>query len=241
MLFADGDRPIKPQTAQFFVDESGSKGSGGRFFVVSAIKTRNPGALIRQVDALRDAYRFRSEFKYSGINAGSVAFYREVIRVLASSDAHLSAYVVDKNVNTEAVAGASWDAHIRDVTRLIVGSTNKNELTSVALDIISFPKNVAVDDAIKLEVNKKLGSLSVVSCLCLDSRTTTGLQLADLVAGAIAFDRKQPITGTPPPASPKAQVARHLAERFNLADFRDQRTQRVNILTARPSRGAKTA
>src|SRR5690606_25836304 len=46
--------PRETQSSVFFLDESGSKGSGGEFFVVGGIKTRKPGHIAREVRAVRD-------------------------------------------------------------------------------------------------------------------------------------------------------------------------------------------
>ena len=138
--------PFSIPSSQFFIDESGSKGSGGRFFVMAALKTRHPGLLLRRVLSIQDAHWYRDELKFGSITRGSV-----------------------------------------------------------------------------------------VSCLCLDSRSTPGLQLADLVAGSIAFERKRSTETGPMRLTPKAQVALELRNSFGLVDFSDQRSDRVNILTARTS------
>ena len=124
---------------------------------------------------------------------------------------------------------------MRVASQLIVGSTAKDEVTSVALDVVSSPKNIAIDELIKDRVNRRFHGQSVVSCLCLDSRSTSGLQLADLVAGSIAFDRRRVTQQGVTPLTPKAQVALELRVAFGLSDFSDQHSRRVNILTARAS------
>jgi hypothetical protein len=50
------------QTATFFLDESGSRASGSRFFVFGGIKTRNPRTLTRAMRAVRDRTGFAAEF-----------------------------------------------------------------------------------------------------------------------------------------------------------------------------------
>lgn len=82
-----------------------------------------------------------------------------------------------------------WQAHADVVCQLLVASVNKGELVTVLTDRISVPSNVAYDDLMKGRVNRRFGATAVVGCLCLDSRTNDLMQLADLVAGSVAYDR----------------------------------------------------
>ncbi len=225
-----------------YVDESGSKGSGGQFFVLGAIKTRKPGSLAREIEAVRDHHRFRDEFKFSEINQRSVGLYRDIIDVMAASDVHLKAFVIDKRTRDPFEGVPLWSAQAKVVSQLIVGSLNKYEIATVLLDSVSTPKGVAVDDMVRDMVNERFDCTSVVSALSLDSRSTPGLQLADLVASAVAFDRKtrgaMGKSQTPAAASPKAQVVRLLTTAFGLPDLGDVRKGRASILTSRPPRHA---
>lgn len=85
--------------------------------------------------------------------------------------------------------------------------------------------------------NQRLRATSVVSAVCLDSRTSDLLQVADLVAGAIAHERRRAATGDTSPRSYKGKVAQRLATAFDRPGLADGRDARVNIATYR-GRGA---
>ena len=61
--------PLEVQGSVFFVDESGSKGAAGEFFVTSVVKSNDPDALSRAVQAVRDRYNFTSkdELKFKDV------------------------------------------------------------------------------------------------------------------------------------------------------------------------------
>lgn len=238
--------PLTYPCATFFLDESGSKGTGGRFVVVGGIKTRKPGHLAREIEAVRDEHRFRGEFKFASMTRRSVPLYRDLIDVIRDSDVHLKAFVIDKRLRDPFADVPLWDAQATLAAQLLVGSINRHELAAVMMDSVSTPVGVAVEEVVRDKVNERLGSLAVVSCVSLDSRTSVGLQLADLVVGAVAYDRKargQAVAtgGLPAAASPKGQVHRMFCAAFGLADLSDVRGGRASILTSRPGRRGNRA
>lgn len=240
--FVPTPHPLPPghPTSVFFVDESGSKGSGGEFFVVGGIKTRRPGHLLREVECVRDAHRFRDEFKFSDLNRRSFLMYRDLVDVLAQSDAHLKAFVIDKRLRDPFEGVPQWSARASVTAQLMIGGINKGEVSTLLMDGSSTPKGIAIEEDVRERVNAHFGSTSLVAAIALDSRSTTGLQLADLVASAIYYDRcsrEKIIQGqTMDAGSHKAQITRMLAGAFGLADLRDGRTNRSSILTSRARR-----
>ena len=234
--------PMDTNTPVFFTDESGSKGSSGHFFVIGGIKTRQPGQLLRAVRGVRDRHRFFGEFKFSNLTAASVVVYDELIRELWQSDARLMAFVIDKRTRVLFDGVPHWDAHARVTSQLIIGNLNKDEVGTLLMDECATPQGIAVADEVRRRVNERFESTNLVSAVALDSRASDGLQLADLVASAVAFERKHghdhDSSGTP-----KSIVARTLAAKFGLRDFGDtpQRVGRVNILTSSPKRSGRSA
>lgn len=231
--------PLGYPTAVMYMDESGSKGSGSQFFVVGAVKTRRPGDLNRAIYAVRQKHGFTKEFKFSEVTNGALAVYCELIDTIAASDAHIGAFVIDKARYDPFPDVAVWRAQAQVFAQLVVGLTNRRELVSVLLDGVSTPAGVAVDELVRSNVNQRFKQTSVVSAVSLDSRCTDGLQAADFVASAIGYERHAWAGRTKqPPAdrrTPKAKLARHLREAFDLDSFDDVRTDRVNILTSRVS------
>jgi hypothetical protein len=224
--------PLKYPTALLYVDESAVKASAGRFFVVGAVKLRRPGQLMRAVRDIRDRHSFRDEFKFSKISRGKFPVFCELIDVLEQSDAHIAACVVDRDKGMDPFTGnsAEWLAHARITATLIVGILNRRELASVLMDEISTPRGCAFDDTVRGMVNRRMRATSLVTAACVDSACNDGVQLADLVAGAVAHQRGQG-SGAASPSSHKGKIAARLAAAFGVSSFDDVRTDRVNVAT----------
>lgn len=226
--------PAGHPCATFFLDESSSRASGGSFFVIGGIKLKRPGRLLRDLQALRDQFCYTSEFKFNTITKGRLDIYFRVVDALAASDARLVATVVDtvNGGNPFGSGDADWQVHARVASKLLVGNLNRGEVACVVADHVSTPAGHAFDDALKGMVNKRLNATGLVSAVCADSLSSDGLQVADLVAGAVARHRKEP-RGRDSSAH-KAVLARRLAAAFDLPDFQaDTRTSRVNVATYR--------
>ena len=176
----------------------------------------------------------------SRMTRGSLPFYRDVISVLEQSDVHIKAFVIDKRARDPFDGVPQWDAQARATAQLLIGSINKDEVATALMDECSTPVGVSIAENVRDRVNERLGSTALTAAVSLNSRSTDGLQLADLVAGAIHFDRHSRMaeaTSTRPSSvSPKGQVSASLAAAFGVRDFRDMREGRVSILTARAPR-----
>lgn len=67
-------------------------------------------------------------------------------------------------------------------------------------------------------VNGRIHATSLVTAACVDSVSNDGLQLADLVAGAVAHQRGQG-AGTARPTSHKGKIAARLAAVYGVQNF----------------------
>ncbi len=206
---------------------------------MGAVKTRSPGLLARSIHAVRDKTGFSSEFKFSEITSGSLAAYYAAIDALAESEAHIVASVVNKDLYDPFPKAQAYDAHAGVASQLLAGAINRRELVTVVLDIISTPEGISLDELVKNQVNRRFRNTSVVSAICADSRSMDVLQMADLVAGAIASERRKDAGENRKPGSnpnsPKSKVAARLLANFQLSGSMDQRNDRVNIATLRSS------
>jgi Protein of unknown function (DUF3800) len=225
--------PLRYPTAAIFVDESGSKSTaGGQFFVVAAVKVRQPGRLARAIREVRDRTSYGSELKFSSITRGSLTVYYELIAALEASDTSLAACVVQGDVyNPFRQRRAVWKVHAEVTSQLLVGCLNRRELVGVHLDGISTPAGCSLEDEVRRMTNRRLRATAVVTAVCLDSKTNDLLQVADLVAGAIFHERRRAATGETSPRSNKGKVALRLATAFNRPGLIDGRDARVNIAT----------
>lgn len=224
--------PPKYPTAMIFVDESAVKVSAGRFFVVGAVKVRKPGQLLRSVQDIRDRHGYMDEFKFSKITRARTPVFSELVDVLEQSDAHIAACIVDRTKGADPFASSDpqWVAHARITAKLLVGIINRRELAAALLDQVSTPRGCAFDDTIREMVNARMRATSLVAATCADSSCNDGLQLADLVAGAVAHQCGQSAS-TSSPTSHKGKIAARLAAAYGVASLCDIRTDRVNIAT----------
>lgn len=230
--------PLGYPTSLIFLDESGSKATASRCFVIGAVKLREPGAFARELRDVRDTHGFEGEFKFSEITRGTLPVYMDVVDRLHQSDAHLAACVVNGEVYNPFKGQAAWLAHAEVISQLLVGCINRRELVTVLMDGISTPRGRSLEDLVRSNVNRRLRSTVIVSAACLDSRTSDSLQVADLFAGAVLSARR-PSTGPPRnPYSDKAKVAARIAALFGCPGFLDGRGERVNVATYRGGKRA---
>jgi Protein of unknown function (DUF3800) len=225
--------PLRYQTSVIYIDESGVA-TKEPIFVVAALKVRRHGQFSRAIRAVRERTGYESEFHWSTVSRGGLPAYFELIDTLANSDAHFAATVVDRARYNPADKWPSlWEAHAQVVSQLLIGCINRSELVGVLMDTISTPSDVAIEDYVRAIVNNRLASTSVVTAACLNSKASDGLQAVDLLAGALAWERRCSISGQRPSGSHKAKLADRIRTRFNFDPLLDGRTPRTNVLTLR--------
>ncbi|WP_172119571.1 DUF3800 domain-containing protein [Actinomyces faecalis] len=229
--------PRHTSAPTFFLDESGSKGSGGRFFVVAAVKVADPDKLLRGIEGVRQARSFRTEFKFSNVTRNALPAYEALADVIAESSATCGAFVVDKaQADPFATGLPQWKAHNWTSVALVKAMVSRREIATVLTDSISTPDGTSYGAELRAAVNDAFRCMRVATALSLDSLTCDGLQAADLIASAIAHERKAMQDSTieefAARKTPKAQLSRYVATRLGLANFNDCRTERVRIRTA---------
>jgi Protein of unknown function (DUF3800) len=220
-------------TSIIYMDESGTA-SNDRFFVIGALKVRRHGQFARAVRHLRDQTGFHDEFRFNTITRARLPIYYGLADLIsAAGGLHFAACVVDRQACDPFLQqSAKWKGHLDVAAQLLRGCINRREMVSVCMDVISTPPEVAIEDELRRAVNNRCKNLSVVTAACLDSRSSDGLQIVDVLAGALAFERRRSAGLSGTPNSNKAKVV----ERVKLAlgsDLTDGRTATVNIATYR--------
>jgi hypothetical protein len=85
--------PLGYPTSTIYLDDSGTKAAGTRLLVIGGLKVRRHGQLLRAIRHVREQTGFGREFKFAGINKGSLSAYYALIDEMKKSDAHLVACV----------------------------------------------------------------------------------------------------------------------------------------------------
>lgn len=100
------------------------------------------------------------------------------------------------------------------------------------MDVITTPRAVSQAETVKRQTNSRLKRLSVANGVDLDSQACMELQLADLFAGAVSYERRL-VAGTIAAAadSPKALLVEHLKAVYGCDSLGDQRGRLINIRT----------
>lgn len=220
--------------SSIFIDESGSKNSRGGFFVVGFVKSRDTTALMRSVADLRQKYRYFDEIKFSCIRTENLSFYFDLVEMLAASDVRVGGSVYSSRT-AFAESVPTWKAQAIMSRRLVVANVNKGELVNVFLDLVQTPRGESVAASVLQESNEKLRCRAVVAAYDMDSKAHDAIQLADVTAGAIHYERRtwEGDTKEAPGSAttPKARVAARFRRAFEVDSFADVRRGKVNILT----------
>lgn len=221
--------PDHGPTGVAFLDESGSI-SQDRFFAVGCLKLGEPSILLRQVQKLRDRRHEYGEIHWVDLTKHSLPFYKDVVDLVAASDATYSCFVADRH-NHDPVTrfGSPWAAYQRLAEQLIIGSIAPREILTVLADNYSTPDNVTFEEDLRREVNRRLKRLAVSSVCRLDSRSTDALQLVDLLTSAVTFEFRQSV-GLAGTKSPKAELATYVRASYGTKScMKGCRCQGLNV------------
>lgn len=227
------DKPKNPYTipdyvkvSSIYIDESGSRNSKGGFFVVGFVKVREPAKLARTVRDVRQRHKFYNEIHFAQISKKKLPFYFDLVESLALADVRVGGSVYDSK-NSFNDQKETWEQQADMATLLVRGNINRNEIVNVFLDLVQTPRDYSAADRVKKAVNRQLHSRAVVEAYDIDSKSTDLIQLADIVASSINFERCNPNRTD----TPKAQVALRLRRALNLDSFDDIQAGKVNIRT----------
>lgn len=230
--------PPEVPISSIFIDESGSRNSKGGFFVIGFLKVRDTAKLDRSLRHIRQTHKFFSEAKFGAITRDNLRFYFELVEMIAEADIRVGGSVYDSTLSFRGSL-QTWETQAVMSSRLIKANINKGELVNVFLDLVQTPKGHSLASRVRDDVNRNLGQRCVLGCYDMDSQSTNLLQVADVVAGAIAYERRQWAGDTPDGPlsedSPKAKVSARLRRALGLDSFADVRKGKVNILTMRNS------
>ncbi|MDD7384781.1 MAG: DUF3800 domain-containing protein [Actinomycetaceae bacterium] len=224
------------RTATFYLDESGSKSSAGKFFVVGLAKTYLPGRLSWELRHVRERYNFKSEFKFTKVKKDTLPAYCAMIDAAVSTRTLLAAFVLDSRNSDQFGDRPTWKAQADLATQLVLGNFRVGDLGTLVMDVITTPCGFSLAEAVKRKVNDKLGGLGIVGAMDFDSQASMELQLADIISGAVNYERKAKAHMTAAQLdsdSPKSQLVRFIQKKYQVDSFDDRSTYLMNIRTAK--------
>ena len=116
--------------------------------------------------------------------------------------------------------GSPWAAYGKLAEQLVLASMHPEELISVMADNYSTPDEILFEEALRGSVNRRLQRLAVVFVCRLDSRSSDGLQLVDLLTSATAFEFRA-AAGLASATSPRGQLAEYVRQKLGTATCLD--------------------
>ncbi|MDD7505541.1 MAG: DUF3800 domain-containing protein [Actinomycetaceae bacterium] len=229
-------QPTSLRTPTFFIDESGSKSSQGKFFVIGLAKTYQPGRLSWELRHIKERYEVKGELKFSKVKNDTLPAYKAFIDAARATNTLLAAFVLDSRDEDGFGKRATWEAQADLTAQLIHKNLRADELGTVVSDIVTTPRGTSLAEGIKRRVNKRRSGLAIVSAIDMDSQAANELQVADLIAGAVNYERKaragltQAVLGSD---APKSQLVDYIHSTYGVASFDDCKGYLINVRTAK--------
>jgi hypothetical protein len=225
--------PVDHPTAVAFLDETGSI-SQDRFFSVGCLILPEPSLVLRRIQKIRDIHHWYTEMKWVELTQTSYPLYRAVLEEVSRSDARYACFVADRqSADPVSRFGDPWLAYEKLAAQLLIGAARPGEIITVLADNYSTPDNVVFELDVRREVNQRLGKLVLASVCRLDSRSSDGLQLVDLLTGAVTFEYRQ-AAGLAGTKTVKAKLAEDLRTLYGVKTVvGGARNARLNVATYR--------
>lgn len=197
-----------------FLDETGAI-ARDRIFGVGLLRSSEPSRLLRAVQKYRDKKHWYKEFKYTDVTTNTLDLYKGLVdTALDSGEQEFWCFIADRSIADPIERfGSSWTAYSKLAEQLIYAALRRDELISLLADNYSTPDSVLFEEDVRSNVNRRLSRLAVVSCCRLDSKSSDGLQLADLFTSSVALEFRA-ATGVASSAgkNPKSLLAAHVRE-----------------------------
>ncbi|MTD92313.1 DUF3800 domain-containing protein [Corynebacterium aurimucosum] len=230
--------PLATESTVYFVDEAGSKGTLGKYFVVAAVRTGDPDFLSREIKACREQHNFTKadEIKFSKVTKHSGPILLEIFQTAVNAGCSFGAFVLDKRHFDPWSSREQWQGHLFATDRLLRGLVTRREVGVVLLDHIDVPVGVSYGDALVNSLNQRFGNKRFATAVSLDSRTCPALQVADLLASSVFHARKKiedvGLEAFLEDRSPKARLSKGIAAALGESHFSDCRTSLLKIETS---------
>jgi hypothetical protein len=214
-------RRTHPRYVFGFLDETGALSSPrDPFFAVGMLRCREPYAILRPIQRIRDRQHFYDEIKWNKVSAKKLPLLCDLIDVYWScSDASFSAFIVDKRQHDVITRfGGQFEAYDGLARQLVIGSVRRGETMWIIADEYSTPPGVRFEENVRDYVNRRARGGHAVAGVCrMRSSGVDVLQIADLLLGAAVYEHKQ-VRGLVK-YKPKADLLEYIKERTGVPTF----------------------
>jgi hypothetical protein len=223
-----------------YCDDSGLHGSTHYAFGSFWIPAERRGDFPALVNALRDKHRMQDEIKWSKVNARYEPFYLDLVEMFFRRPWMMfHCLILQKAYVDKEAHDGDYDLARRKhfamllktkIQALCAGGAKKVYHLRVDPLPSRYEKaDEAAEKIINASLRKEIGDPAVRTLYTRDSKTTTGIQVADLLLGAVMDDWAGKST-----SAPKLSVKRAIAEHLGWPDLsRDTRPSdwKFNIWT----------
>jgi hypothetical protein len=176
-----------------FLDETGTlHAARDPFFAVGLLRCREPYALLRPLQRMRDREKFYDEMKWNKVSGKKMPILQTAVDVFfGCGDASFSAFVVDKQKHDlMARFGGQFEAYDAVARQVVKGSIRRGEVLWVVADEYSTPPKVTFEENVRDYVNRGVRRQAVAGVCRMRSSGVDLLQLCDILLGAVVFEQK---------------------------------------------------
>ena len=216
--------PASHPTAILYIDETGRLGNDGPFGV-GCLKVKADSELLENVRAIRHANHVHAElqWKHVGGEATSQAYVdvlESVLKLAGSADqARFAAVFTDgSEQNLVKRFGDKWRAYeemARQAVRAVL-EEGQDEIVSILADRYTPPREFDFARTLRREINEERGCLTAATVVRLKSSAAEGLQIVDVVLGAIGYDFRKPGVQT----GDKGRLAQTIRDAHGINSYR---------------------
>lgn len=186
------------------------------------LRCREPYALLRPIQRIRDKQHFYDEIKWSRVSVKKLPLLEDLVDVfLSCPDASFSALVCDKQQH-DLVArfGGLFHAYDFLARQLVWASIHRSEVMWIVADEYSTPPGHYFEENVRNWVNRKVRRDAVAGVCRMRSGGVDLLQLIDLILGAVVYEYKadRGVVGLNG-YKPKVKLLEHLKTEAGVSTF----------------------
>lgn len=187
--------PESHPTSLVFLDESGWTAKE-RFLAVGALKLRDPNRIERQLSAYRRDAKFSGRLRWASLatagEAELIVARRALQLICTDVECDFACAILDRATSDiKGIYGNVWEAYSRLATRALGDVLDSQEVAAVIADRFDSPRSHQFEKPVTRMVNDRKGRLALTGIQQAASGSVEGLQLTDLLLGAITYQVRE--------------------------------------------------